>query len=80
MGVYPGVRGRARAVAGVDAVRWAVAGQQVGGLAALRRVLPCCCWVVGGVAGMGGVMNRNDKAGAPLLPVADAGWWDVWPR
>ena len=54
MGVYPGVRGRARAVAGVDAVRWAVAGQQVGGLAALRRVLPCCCWVVGGVAGMGG--------------------------
>ena len=44
------------------------------------------CWVVAGqeVAGRGersrGVMNRNDKAGAPLLPVADAGWWDVWPR
>ena len=49
---------------------WVVAGQEavlqgVGGLAALRRVLPCCCWVVGGVAGMGGVMNRNDKAGCP---------------
>ena len=53
---------------GGDGKGWVVAGQE----AVLQGV--------GGVAGMGGVMNRNDKAGAPLLPVADAGWWDVWPR
>ena len=55
-------------------------GAAVGGLAALgasSRVVLGGGWCS---RDGGGVMNRNDKAGAPLLPVAAAGWWDVWPR
>ena len=50
---------------------WVVAGQEavlqgVGGLAALRRMLPCCCWVQGGMR-----CERYSGAG---------GWWCVRRR